>query len=136
MRLRQVAPALAAAALAGCGQQGYGHDVSGFVKQAKTPTRQAVLSSIATYRTTADEKRACSLVTPHFLKLRFDGKEATCEAVARSAQKRELPESATVETITAAAAKVRIKEPTPVRSIYSMRRIAGIWKIDDITEAP
>ncbi len=128
--------AVGAAAIAGCGQSGFGHDVSGFVKQAKSPAQQAVLRSIATYRTTDDEKLACSLITSHFLKLRFDGKLATCEALARSAQKRELPESATVESMTAGAAKVRIKEPTPVRSIYSMLRVAGTWKIDDITGAP
>lgn len=131
-----VAAALGATALAGCGAHGFGHDTKGFVAQAKTPEQQAVLSSIATYRTTADAKLACSLVTPHFLKLRFDGKVATCEALARSAEKRELPESATVAALAGDAATVRIKEPTPVRSVYSMRRVGGTWKIDDITEAP
>ena|ERR1700712_4878287 len=130
------AAVLGALALAGCGANGFGHDTKGFVQQAKTPDQQAVLQSIATYRTTGDAKLACSLVTPHFITIRFDGKEATCEALARSAEKRELPESATVESLAGEVAKVRIKEPTPVRSVYSMRRVGGTWKIDDITEAP
>jgi hypothetical protein len=123
-------------ALAGCGAGGYGSDVKGFTQQAAAPAEQAVLRSIATYRTTNDEKRACSLITPGFLKSRFDGKPALCEAVARHQQKRELPKKAKVESLTGATAKVRIDEPTATRSIYEMVREGGTWKIDDIVEAP
>lgn len=138
MRAR-IATAIAAAAtalLAGCGASGYGHDVKGFTQQAKTPADQAILRSIATYRTTNDENLACELITPHFLKARFDGKPQVCLAVARNQSKRELPKKARVETIAGDTAKVRIDEPTATRSIYDMRRFAGTWKIDDIVEAP
>jgi hypothetical protein len=121
--------------LAGCGSPGYGQDVHGFTQQAKTPANQAVLRSIATYRTTSDAKLACSLVTPHFLKLRFDGKTDVCEAIARHQSKRELPKSATVESIAGTSATVRIAEPTATRSLYRMKREGGTWKIDDIVEA-
>jgi hypothetical protein len=133
--MKQVVLAVLAAAMAGCGQHGYGHDVKGFTQQAKTPADQAVLRSIATYRTTSDEKLACSLVTPHFLKLRFDGKTDVCEAIARHQSKRELPKSATVESIAGTSATVRIAEPTATRSLYRMKREGGTWKIDDIVEA-
>jgi hypothetical protein len=122
--------------IAGCGSSGYGHDVKGFTQQAKTPAYQAVLRSIATYRTTEDEKLACSLITTHFLKVRFDGKPQLCQAVARHQNKRELPKSATVGGIAGNAATVRIAEPTATRSLYRMKREGGIWKIDDIVEAP
>jgi hypothetical protein len=124
-----------AASLAGCGAGGYGHDVQGFTQQAKTPAGQAVLRSIATYRTTADARLACSLITPHFLTIRFEGKPQLCQAVARHQSKRELPKSAKVESIAADTATIRIAEPTATRSIYRMRRVAGTWKIDDIVEA-
>jgi hypothetical protein len=110
--------------------------VHGFTQQARTPPDQAVLRSIATYRTTSDEKLACSLVTQHFLRLRFDGKSDVCEAIARHQSKRELPKSATVESIAGASATVRIAEPTATRSLYRMKREGGTWKIDDIVEAP
>jgi hypothetical protein len=126
----------AAAALAGCGSTGYGHDVKGFTQQAKAPAAQAVLHSIATYRTTADERLACSLITPHFLKIRFEGKPELCQAVARHQNKRELPKSAKVESISGDAATVRIAETTATRSLYRMRNVGGTWKIDDIVEAP
>src|SRR4051812_46200971 len=126
---------LAAAALAGCGASGYGHDTAGFTQQAKTPTDQAVLRSIATYRTTSDEKLACSLITAHFLKIRFEANPQLCEAIARHQSKRELPKSATVESIAGASATVRIDEPTATRSLYRMKQERGIWKIDDIVEA-
>ena len=125
-----------AAALAGCGSTGYGHDVKGFTQQAKTPAYQAVLRSIATYRTTEDDKLACSLITTHFLKVRFEGKRDLCQAVARHQNKRELPKSARVESVAGNAATVRIDEPTATRSLYRMKREGGIWKIDDIVEAP
>jgi hypothetical protein len=125
-----------AVALAGCGSTGYGHDVKGFTQQAKDPADQAVLRSIATYRTTEDDKLACSLITAHFLKVRFEGKLDLCQAVARHQNKRELPKSASVESIAGNAATVRVAEPTATRSLYRMKRERGIWKIDDIVEAP
>jgi hypothetical protein len=127
---------VAVALLAGCGAGGYGHDVKGFTQQAKTPADQAVLRSIATYRTTADERVACSLITPHFLKIRFDGKQEVCHAIARNQSKRELPKSARVESVDGASATVRIAETTATRSLYRMRNVGGTWKIDDIVEAP
>ena len=126
---------MGALALAACGAHGFGNDVKGFSRQAKTPAEQAVLRSIATYRTTSDEKLACSLVTQHFLRLRFDGKLDVCEAIARHQNKRELPKSATVESIAGTSATVRIAEPTATRSLYKMKEETGTWKIDDIVEA-
>jgi len=134
-RVRIAATAAAAVALTGCGSSGYGHDVKGFTEQATAQDDQAVLRTIATYRTTKDEKLACSLVTPHFLKLRFDGKTEVCEAVARSQTKRGLPKSAKVETLAGTSATVRIAEPTATRSLYKMKQEGGTWKIDDIVEA-
>ncbi len=125
-----------AALLAGCGSGGYGRDVKGFTEQAKAPADQAVLRSIATYRTTADDKLACSLVTQHFVQIRFDGKLELCQAIARHQQKRELPQKADVESVAGEAATVRIKEVSATRSLYKMKREGGIWKIDDIVEAP
>jgi hypothetical protein len=110
--------------------------VKGFTQQAKTPAHQAVLRSIATYRTTTDEALACSLITTRFLRIRFDGKRAVCEAVARNAPKHELPKKARVQSVTADRAAVRIDETTATRSLYKMRREASRWKIDDIVEAP
>jgi predicted small secreted protein len=126
----------AAAVLAGCGQSGFGHDVKGFTQTAATPADQAVLRSIATYRTTADERQACSLITAHFLRVRFDGKQSLCQAVARNAPKHELPKKAVVQGVSGDSAAVRIDEPTATRSLYRMRREGGTWKIDDIVEAP
>ena len=135
MRALAALAALSALALAGCGASSYGHDVKGFTQQATAQDDQAVLRAIATYRTTADEKLACSLVTPHFMKLRFDGKTEVCEAIARHQTNRDLPKSAKVETIAGNAATVRIAEPTATRSLYKMKREGGTWKIDDIVEA-
>ena len=136
LRVSRAVSAMAAmAALAGCGASGYRHDVKGFTQQAKAPADQAVLRSIATYRTTSDEKLACSLVTTHFLKLRFDGKPEVCEAIARHQTTRELPKSAKVESVAGNSATVRIAEPTATRSLYRMKQEDGIWKIDDIVEA-
>jgi hypothetical protein len=125
----------AAAVLAGCGATGFGQDVKGFTQQAKTPGAQAVLQSIATYRTTKDEKLACSLITPHFLTIRFEGKPDLCQAIARHQTKRELPKSAKVESVAGNTATVRVAEPTATRSLYKMKREGGTWKIDDIVEA-
>jgi hypothetical protein len=127
--------AAVAIALAGCGASGYGDDVKGFTEQATAQDDQGVLRTIATYRTTSDEKLACSLITAHFLKLRFDGKTEVCEAIARHQTKHELPKSAKVETIAGTVATVRIAEPTATRSLYKMKQERGIWKIDDIVEA-
>src|SRR4051812_19865230 len=68
-------PALfAAVLLAGCGKE-LNRDTAGFTQAGKTPTEQAILRTIATYRTTGDEARACGLITRHFLNTsRFDGK--------------------------------------------------------------
>ena len=125
---------IACTPLAGCGASGYGNDVKGFTEQATAQDDQGVLRTIATYRTTSDEKLACSLVTSHFLKLRFDGKQQLCEAIARHQPKRQLPKSATVESIAGATATVRIAEPTATRSLYKMKQEGGTWKIDDIVE--
>jgi hypothetical protein len=128
--------AAAALALVGCGAHGFGHDVQGFTEQSSVPAEQAVLRSIATYRTSGDERLVCSLITPHFLTIRFDGKVPECEAIARHQDKRELPESAHVEAMNGDVASVKIDEPTNLRSLYRMKRVAGTWKIDDIVEAP
>jgi predicted small secreted protein len=125
----------AAAILAGCGATGFGQDVKGFTQQATTPLEQSVLRSIATYRTTKDAKAACSLITTHFLTIRFDGKTQVCEAIARHQTKHDLPKSAEVESVAGASATVRIAEPTATRSLYKMKQEGGTWKIDDIVEA-
>ena len=121
--------------VAGCGPESLNHDVAGFTQEGKTPTQQAILRSIATYRMTKDEGRACSLITTHFLDTnRFEGKLRNCEQVVRSADKH-LPDTARVQSVTGDAARVLIDEPTATKSIYEMRRVNGIWKIDDIVEA-
>ena len=128
--------AVLALVLPGCGSKGFGRDVKGFTQQASAPAEQEVLRSIATYRTTADEKLACSLITKAFLKKRFEDKPKLCEAVARHQPKRELPKSADVQELDGERAVVRVAEPTATRSIYRMAREGGKWKIDDIVEAP
>ena len=133
---RAAAVCAAAIALAGCGSSGYGRDVKGFTQQAQAPAQQEVLRSIATYRTTKDAELACSLITPEFLKKRFEDKPELCEAVARHQQKRELPKKAKVESLSGDSAQVRVDEPTATKSVYEMRREGGLWKIDDIVEAP
>jgi hypothetical protein len=121
--------------LAGCGAKSLNHDVAGFTQAGKTPTEQAILRTIATYRMTNDEARACSLITKHFLDtVRFDGKIRNCEQVVRSADKH-LPDTATVQSVSGNTARVLIDEPTATKSIYVMRRENGVWKIDDIVEA-
>jgi hypothetical protein len=95
-----------------------------------------VLRSIATYRITEDEDVACGLITRHFLQIRFENKPDLCQAIARHQAKRELPESAKVESIAGNAAVVRVDEPTATESLYKMKREGGTWKIDDIVEAP
>jgi hypothetical protein len=121
--------------IAGCGGKQLNHDVAGFTQAGKTPTEQAILGTIATYRTTEDEARACGLITAHFLSTsRFDGKLRNCEQVLRSA-KRFLPDRATVQSVAGASARVLVDEPTATKSVYEMRREGGVWKIDDIKEA-
>ena len=122
-----------ALAAAGCGDEGK-TDVPAFLKQARTPAEREVLRSIAVYRTTKDPARACALVTPRFLDGRFKGTEDNCEQVQRQAS-RHLPDSAKVQTVSAARASVLVDEPTATRSVYEMRRVGGTWKIDDIVEA-
>ena len=133
-RIRGIAVAASALLLAGCGAEGYGRDVKGFTQQAKAPAQQEVLRSIATYRTTTDEKLACSLITPAFLKKRFDDRAELCEAVARHQQKRELPRKAKVTSLSGSRASVRVDEPTATKSVYEMVLDGGVWKIDDIVE--
>jgi hypothetical protein len=133
MRRKAIAVALL---LAGCGTKSLNHDVAGFTQAGQTPTEQAILRSIATYRMTDDEARACRLITTHFLgTARFDGKLRNCEQVVRSADKH-LPDKATVESVSGNGARVLVDEPTATKSVYVMRRDGGTWKIDDIVEAP
>jgi hypothetical protein len=110
--------------------------VKGFTQQASEPAKQAVLRSIATYRTTKDENVACGLITPHFLRVRFENKPELCLAIARHQDNHDLPKSASVESIAGNAATVRVAEVTATRSLYKMKRLSGTWKIDDIVEAP
>jgi hypothetical protein len=127
--------ALTAIALAGCGGANERNtDVKGFVAGGKTADERAVLSSIATYRTTKDEARACGLVTQHFMDGRFEGETRNCEQVQRTAD-RFLPDTAKVESVEGDSARVLLDEPTATKSIYEMRREGGTWKIDDIVEA-
>ena len=120
--------------LTGCGTKELNHDVAGFTQAGKTPTEQAILRSIATYRMTKDAAHACTLITTHFLDTaRFDGKIRNCEQVIRSADKH-LPDTATVQSVSGDSARVLVDEPTATKSIYVMRREGGTWKIDDIVE--
>ena len=119
-------------ALAGCGVNERNTDLPGFLGAARTPTERAILQSIATYMTT-DEARACALVTPHFMSGRFGGKVDNCEQVQREAS-RHLPDSAQVQSVAGDSARVLVDEPTATRSVYEMRRVGGVWKIDDIVE--
>jgi hypothetical protein len=134
MRPIAAALALAALALAGCAPNERNTDVKGFVAAGNTPTEQAILQSIATYRTTKDEAKACSLVTQHFLDARFEGETRNCEQVQRTAD-RFLPDDAKVQSLDGATAKVFVDEPTATKAIYAMRRDGSTWKVDDITEA-
>jgi hypothetical protein len=134
-RIRQVLVAAAvAAALGGCGAKERNHDVKGFVQSGKTPAARAVLGSIATYRTTKDTALACSLVTQHFLAIRYGGKLDNCEGIVEEAD-RFLPDRAVVQAVAGAGASVFVDEPSATNSIYRMRREDGVWKIDDIVEA-
>jgi hypothetical protein len=134
--MRRPACALAlVVVLGGCGTKALNHDVAGFTQESTTPAGQAILRSIATYRMTKDPARACGLITPHFLGTsRFEGKIRNCEQVLRSADKH-LPDTARVLTVSGATATVHVNEPTATESIYRMRRVGGVWKIDDIVEA-
>jgi hypothetical protein len=132
-RLPAIAIVLAGFAVAGCGPDEHNTDVPGFIRSGDTPAERAILRSIATYRTTTDTARACALVTPHFLKIRFDGGEDNCEQVQREAS-RHLPDSADVQSVSGDGARVLVDEPTATRSVYEMRRVGRVWKIDDIVE--
>jgi hypothetical protein len=133
--MRRAVPLCLALLLAGCGTKSLNHDVSGFTQSSTTPTGQSILRTIATYRMTKDPARACALITDHFLgTTRFDGKLRNCEQVLRSADKH-LPDSARVLSVNGDSARVFVKEPTATRSIYEMRRVGVVWKIDDIVEA-
>jgi hypothetical protein len=120
------------AALAGCGGQG-DRDVAGFTQEAKDPAERAILGSIATYRTTEDDARACTLVTAKFVERRFEGEVDNCRQVLRTAS-RHLPDTAEVRSVSGGTARVFVDEPTATDSIYVMRREGGTWKIDDIVE--
>ena len=122
-----------AAAGTGCGQS-LNHDVPGFIAQGKNADERAVLRSIATYRETKDEARACSLVTAAFLKRRFEGKVDNCEQVLRTAS-RHLPDRARVDILIGDTARVFVDEPSATNSYYEMSREGGVWKIDDIVDA-
>ena len=124
--------AVVALALAGCGGERK-TDVPAFLEQGRTPEERAVLRSIATYRTTRDPSAACGLITPRFLRSRFENEVENCEQVQTEAP-RHLPDSARVEGLAGASARVLVDEPTATRSVYEMRRIGGGWKIDDIVE--
>ena len=123
---------LALVLLAGCGKEP-NRDVGGFVESAKSPQERAILRSIATYRTSADESEACGLVTEHFLDSRFDGELDNCRQLLRAAPDH-LPDRATVESVDGDSARVFVDEPTSTSSFYEMRREGGTWKIYDIVE--
>ena len=125
---------LTAAALAGCGRE-RNTDVGGFVDGARTPAERAILTTIATYRTTEDEAKACRLATRGFIDGRFEGEYDNCEQVVRTAP-RYLPDKAKIASVKADSASIEIDEPTSTRSIYEMRREGGTWKIDDIVQPP
>ena len=118
--------------LAGCGKEP-NRDVDGFVDSAETAQERAILSSIATYRTTTDESEACELVTAHFLDSRFEGELDNCRQLLRAAPDH-LPDRADVQSVEGGSARVFVDEPTSTSSIYEMRREGGTWKIYDIVE--
>ena len=118
--------------LAGCGKEP-NRDVDGFLSTAETAQERAILSSIATYRTTADESEACALVTDHFLDSRFEGELDNCRQLLRAAPDH-LPDEARVESVDGDRARVFVDEPTATTSFYEMRREDGAWKIYDIVE--
>jgi hypothetical protein len=124
---------VALVAIAGCGPDEHNTDVPGFVGSGDTPAERSILRSIATYRTTTDPARACALVTPHFLRGRFEGEVDNCEQVQREAS-RHLPDSADVQSVSGDRADVLVDEPTATRSIYRMQRVGAVWRIDDIVE--
>ena len=129
--MRRLAPLVACLALAACGPNERNTDVPGFIGSGDTATERAILRSIATYRTTVDTARACSLVTPGFMSKRFEGELDNCEQVQREAP-RYLPDDAEVQSVSGDSARVQVDEPTATRSIYVMRRLGGTWRVDDI----
>jgi hypothetical protein len=129
-----LAALLIPALLAGCGQD-KSSDVGAFVEAAGSAEERAVLETIATYRTTDDEARACELVTASFVNGRFEGEVDNCRQVLRTAS-RHLPDTAEVRAIDGPSAEVLVDEPTATESIYRMRREDGVWKIDAIVQPP
>ena len=117
---------------AGCGRPHASRDVGAFVRAGVTPTERQILRSIGLYRTSSG-RVACTLITPHFLKTRYDGQLHGCQVIVGEAP-RTLPRSAQVESVTGERANVRVHELTATVSIYRMRRVAATWKIDDIVE--
>jgi hypothetical protein len=129
----RLAPLLVAVLLlSGCGKEP-NRDVGGFVDTAKTAEERAILGSIATYRTSSDESKACELVTDHFLDARFEGELDNCHQLLRAAPNH-LPDTAEVQSVDGDSARVFVDEPTATTSIYEMRREGGAWKIYDIVE--
>src|SRR3954470_24338728 len=125
--MRLIPVLLAADPVAGPGAKGFKNRTAGFTQAGKTPTEQAILRTIATYRTTGDEARACGLITRHFLNTsRFDGKLRNCEQVLRSASQH-LPDDASRQSVSGATARVLVDEPTATKSIYVMRREGATW---------
>lgn len=120
-----------ALALSGCGRPAASNNVPVFTDQARSAVGRAVLHSIGIYRTSHNLRFACSFVTPHFLRIRYDNLEQECEYFSGQAP-RTLPRSAQVESISAGRARVRIHELTATRSVYVMVLTQGTWKIDDI----
>ena len=118
--------------VAGCGKEP-NRDVGAFLETAESGQERAILTSIATYRTTADEAEACELVTDRFLESRFEGEVDNCLQLLRAAPDH-LPDEARVESIEGDAARVFVDEPTSTSSIYEMRREGGTWRIYDIVE--
>ena len=129
---RAVLPLLLLALLGGCSRD-RNTDVVGFVQQARNPEERAILRTIATYRTTRAEGRACALATDEFIRRRFEGEADNCEQVVRTAP-RHLPDTAAVTALQGDSARVDVDEPTSTRSVYVMRRDGGSWKIDDIVQ--
>ena len=129
---RAVLPLLLLASLGGCSRE-RNTDVAAFIQQARDPQEQAILETIATYRTTRDEARACALASDEFIRRRFEGELDNCEQVVRTAP-RHLPDTADVAAIQGDTARVAVEEPTSTRSVYVMRQDGGTWKIDDIVQ--
>lgn len=124
-----------AACVGGCAPAAGSRNVGAFVRQASTPAGRAVLRSIAIYRTSHNLRLACSLITAHFLRVRFQNLDEECEVFSGEAP-RTLPRSARVVQVAGTRARVLVHELSATRSYYEMAREHGTWKIDDIVAAP